>query len=830
MSSAATLAEANVDADVVSKTAGEGSVDETSSRGTGDSSGSVAGTKRSRSDTEQEDAVAAAAALSLTTRTNDDDGEMENGGADRKKKKKRRKDRENGDAMEKVSENSVSTGDDAGALDGNRAGTGGENDWQTIRHGRPTPKLKKPPKKDSGNYPSIAFSKNARLQSKIQVSDLRNLVTYIFADGTAPQWIGVHHRPSFRKIVAIMVPGLEEAMFRPDVDFTRWAREEDGSVRALERWTAAAQRAQSAAATPEDDCYPRPLKKATLVPALRPFADVFPQLWPVRARGNERYATLFSPVATFLTAPLPKKSAEEKREHKGPRPHQHGSGSGAHVKHKDVRTRITEFLATPEEYLANEFVLHPAMLPDAAARAAFADEPGWVHTDVTTLSDGDVPEAEIEQGSITAGRAIYAVDCEMCKAAGDRFVLTRVSVLAWDGTVVLDELVLPDEPIVDYLTPYSGITAAMLAPVTTTLQDVQKRLLALLDARAILVGHSLDSDCKALQLTHPFVVDTSLVYPHPLAPVKKHALRWLAAKYLNRTIQAGHGTARGHDSVEDARTCLDLVKLKCEKGKDWASSNAAYPEGAGGEGAGENLFHRLARAGTAYRCQGGPAATGGLATGKSTAAVDWGDARRTLCGEAGIVLGGCRSDADVEAGVLRAVHGDPDGAVVPGGGADFVWARFRELEALQGWWNRNKLATLAAASDDQGPPSREMLQALLDIDEARAKEEAAAAETETEGEPATSNLLERCVRSVARRIERIHAQLPPCTALLVFSGSGDPRAMSRLQAQRAQHKREYHTPGVKWDEISVSWTDDEQQLLQRAVRRAREGIAFVTVK
>ncbi|KAL1901922.1 hypothetical protein Sste5346_001627 [Sporothrix stenoceras] len=766
-----------------------------------DSAVSVAGTKRSRTDMELGD-LAAAEALSISN----------NG--DSKSQHKKDKTREKKEKHSKHSDGKATEGafgeDDGG-------------EWQTIRGGRPTKKLKKVPKKDSGNYPALNFNKNARLQSKIQVSDLRNLVTYIFADGTAPQWIGVHHRPSFRKIVTILVPGLEEAMFKTGVDFAQWMEQDDGSIAALQLWT-------KNIATPHDDAYPRTLDKDNLPVAVQPFADVFTQLWPVRARGNEKYATLFSPVATFLTAPLPKAASSDDNSS---RP----KGSGPRFRpdngSKDVRTRITEFIATPEEYLANEFVLHPALLP-ADQRAAFEDEPGWVHTDVANLKDGEVPEADIEQGSVTAGRKVFAIDCEMCKAADDKFVLTRISVVAWDGEVVMDELVKPDEPIVDYLTQFSGITEAMLAPVTTRLVDIQRRLLAILDKHAILVGHSLDSDVRAMQLTHPFIVDTSIVFPHPMAPAKKHALRWLSSKYLNREIQKGHGTARGHDSVEDARTCLDLIKRKCEKGKAWGgSASGQNAEWAGGEGAGENLFHRLARAGTAYRSQGGPQATGGVATGKSTAAVDWGDARRTLCGEASIVLGGCRSDTDVENNLMRAVQGDPDGKVVPGGGVDFVWARMRELEALQGWWNRNKLSGGADPQPNQnqtqnqnghGPPTLQMLEMLMAAEEDKHPDEDKP-EDDSEVSP-----LERAVRILARRIRRIHSQLPPCTALVVLSGSGDPRAMSRLQAQRAQHKKEYHTPGIKWDQISVPWTDTEAQQLQQAVRRAREGIAFVAVK
>ena len=101
----------------------------------------------------------------------------------------------------------------------------------------------------------------------------------------------------------------------------------------------------------------------------------------------------------------------------------------------------------------------------------------------------------------------------------------------------------------------------MLAPVTTTLADVQKKLLDILTPRSILVGHSLNSDLTALKITHPFIIDTALIFPHPRGPPLKSALKYLAQKYLNREIQKGHGTTgpgAGHDSIEDARTCLDL--------------------------------------------------------------------------------------------------------------------------------------------------------------------------------------------------------------------------------------------------------------------------------
>lgn len=65
--------------------------------------------------------------------------------------------------------------------------------WQTVEHTKK--KAKKIPKHHSANYPAIEFSKDSRLQSQIKLSDLQNLLLYILADGTSPQFVAVRHRP-----------------------------------------------------------------------------------------------------------------------------------------------------------------------------------------------------------------------------------------------------------------------------------------------------------------------------------------------------------------------------------------------------------------------------------------------------------------------------------------------------------------------------------------------------------------------------------------------------------------------------------------------------------
>ena len=88
--------------------------------------------------------------------------------------------------------------------------------------------------------------------------------------------------------------------------------------------------------------------------------------------------------------------------------------------------------------------------------------------------------------------------------------------------------------------------------------------------------------------------------------------------------------------------------------------------------------------------------------------------------------------------------------------------------------------------------------------------------------------IETATTELTDHIAQIYEQLPPCTAFIVYSGSGDPREMSRLQAMQTQFKREFKVK--KWDQLSVQWTDTEEQALKRAVRTARDGIAFIGLK
>jgi hypothetical protein len=78
----------------------------------------------------------------------------------------------------------------------------------------------------------------------------------------------------------------------------------------------------------------------------------------------------------------------------------------------------------------------------------------------------------VPQGSDAPRRVLVAaVDCEMCVTAVG-VELTRVSLLAHDGSLLLDALVKPAADILDYKTQFSGISEEMLSGVTTTLAQV----------------------------------------------------------------------------------------------------------------------------------------------------------------------------------------------------------------------------------------------------------------------------------------------------------------------------------------------------------------------
>lgn len=181
------------------------------------------------------------------------------------------------------------------------------------------------------------------------------------------------------------------------------------------------------------------------------------------------------------------------------------------------------------------------------------------------------------------GSTIFGLDCEMCLTAKG-LVVTRVSILNFEGKVLYDELIKPEFEILDYLTKYSGITKEKLDEATKSLETTQQDILKIVSSEDILIGHSIQSDLDVLHLRHPKIVDTSLIYEHKAGAPFRPGLKYLANEYLSKEIQIEKSA--GHDSVEDALTCIELVKSKIEHGLTFGVSINT-----------ENLLHRLSRFG-----------------------------------------------------------------------------------------------------------------------------------------------------------------------------------------------------------------------------------------
>ncbi|XP_039558119.1 interferon-stimulated 20 kDa exonuclease-like 2 isoform X2 [Passer montanus] len=184
----------------------------------------------------------------------------------------------------------------------------------------------------------------------------------------------------------------------------------------------------------------------------------------------------------------------------------------------------------------------------------------------------------------TAGSAppaphkLVAMDCEMVGTGpgGRCSALARCSVVSYEGDVLYDRFVRPEEPVVDYRTRWSGVRPrhmATAAPFRAARQQVLKIL-----AGKVVVGHAIHNDFKALHYCHPKALtrDTSQIpllnrragFPENVAI----SLKRLTKALLNQDIQVGKG---GHSSVEDARATMELYKVVEE---EWEQHLQQNPE------------------------------------------------------------------------------------------------------------------------------------------------------------------------------------------------------------------------------------------------------------
>lgn len=141
--------------------------------------------------------------------------------------------------------------------------------------------------------------------------------------------------------------------------------------------------------------------------------------------------------------------------------------------------------------------------------------------------------------------------------------LARVSVLRGqnpdEGEPFMDDFVETCQPVVDYLTRYSGIEPGDLDPNCShyglvTRATAIRRLWLLLNLGCVFIGHALNNDFRTINLHVPpeQVIDTVDLY------YNKQLTRRLGLKFLVWAVLGEHIQTGNHNSIEDALSALKL--------------------------------------------------------------------------------------------------------------------------------------------------------------------------------------------------------------------------------------------------------------------------------
>lgn len=155
-----------------------------------------------------------------------------------------------------------------------------------------------------------------------------------------------------------------------------------------------------------------------------------------------------------------------------------------------------------------------------------------------------------------------AIDCEMCETrdtvTGKRNpkALCRLSVVNADNPeeVLIDTLVKPAWPVVDYRSKINGIKKEHLETVQFTLKHAQAFMMALCSSETVIIGHAVHNDLSSLQFEHYCNVDSAMLFSVKDEPTSTCSLKDLAMSVMKRDMP------EVHDSVNDARVALLCIK------------------------------------------------------------------------------------------------------------------------------------------------------------------------------------------------------------------------------------------------------------------------------
>eukprot|EP00040_Diaphanoeca_grandis_P023802 m.130004 g.130004 ORF g.130004 m.130004 type:complete len:1203 (-) comp29449_c0_seq2:380-3988(-) len=282
----------------------------------------------------------------------------------------------------------------------------------------------------------------------------------------------------------------------------------------------------------------------------------------------------------------------------------------AHIKVGEIYNKLKEGITTTTWCLFNDFAVSPSSPDDAVhydmewkvpiilyyVRVNTNDRYG-VSTKIAQpmntfeqrlLSDRSIPSLQprfqqvpIMREHVPGEGDIVALDAEFVSIAKEeaeirsgnhnkstlkpaQMACARISAVYGSGPlkgqVLFDDYIKASEPVVDYLTQYSGVKPGDLDPGIstkhlTTLKNCYSKLRYLENRGVKFCGHGLSKDFRVINISPPKtqVIDTVDIYNIPNA--RKISLKFLAWNVLGINMQQ---SSLGHDSVEDSRTALLL--------------------------------------------------------------------------------------------------------------------------------------------------------------------------------------------------------------------------------------------------------------------------------
>ncbi|KAI0531898.1 ribonuclease H-like domain-containing protein [Xylaria digitata] len=167
--------------------------------------------------------------------------------------------------------------------------------------------------------------------------------------------------------------------------------------------------------------------------------------------------------------------------------------------------------------------------------------------------------------------AALVVDCEMVAIENNMQDLVSISVVDFlTGNVVLNSLVQPTARVRDWRMRMTGVNPAILRaakqdPGRTVLAgwpEARKRILALVDAETVLIGHALPNDLKILRIAADRVVDSVVVVAQAAFGrstdrfPRKWGLKNACQELIGVEVQRGRAA---HDPLEDALATRELL-------------------------------------------------------------------------------------------------------------------------------------------------------------------------------------------------------------------------------------------------------------------------------